>query len=234
MRNILALTLIIFMFLISGCAMCQVRTNTFLDKSLGISHIPEGSSFAVVVNKESENPIFDKEVKAKIEYLLKKNGYAVTTPENAEYFIKYGYSIDTGKTVSSTGVRPVFQPGQTTYTTGTANVYGSGGSAQGTYSGTTTSSGTVQYVPIAVSRRDYTRTLFLNVYDGNNYRSNETDNPVWVGNTVSVGTTSDLREMIDYLLIGTFQYFGQDTGKMKKSTFAMNSPEAKELNEAIR
>ena len=34
-----------------------------------------------------------------------------------------------------------------------------------------------------------------------------------MGESVSEGTSSDLRYLINYLLVATFEYLGQDTGK---------------------
>lgn len=57
---------------------------------------------------------------------------------------------------------PLTLPNTTTsYTNGTANVYGSGGSASGTYSGTTTTYGTqTTYIPIRINRFSKTAIYF--------------------------------------------------------------------------
>lgn len=73
--------------------------------------------------------------------------------------------IRTNLTSSSTTSVPLTLPTtQTSYTSGTANAYGSGGYASGTYSGTTTTYGTkTTYIPITVERFDKLAVFFQEV-----------------------------------------------------------------------
>ena len=70
--------------------------------------------------------------------------------------------------------------------------------------------------------------------DGKQQAEHGTENIIWMGKTVSSGRSSDLREVIDYLLVGTFRYFGQDTGKQQKIKIGSGASEVEELNKAIR
>ena len=36
---------------------------------------------------------------------------------------------------------------------------------------------------------------------------------VWIGEAMSGTSVADLRHVVNYLLVASFQYFGQDTGK---------------------
>lgn len=65
-------------------------------------------------------------------------------------------AIATELTSSQTSAVPITTPTtSTSYTSGTANVFGTGGSATGTYSGTTTTTGTrTTYFPITINRFD--------------------------------------------------------------------------------
>ena len=76
--------MVAFVVLLSGCATYHIRTTGFLNKESSYAQLSEGSSFAVLVNQNAENPIFDKEVKSKIEYLLEKNGYVVADANKAD------------------------------------------------------------------------------------------------------------------------------------------------------
>ena len=62
--------MVAFVVLLSGCATYHIRTTGFLNKESSYAQLSEGSSFAVLVNQNAENPIFDKEVKSKIENKL--------------------------------------------------------------------------------------------------------------------------------------------------------------------
>ena len=59
----------------------------------------------------------------------------------------------------------------------------------------------------------YDRWLQLNVVDGPDYRSRQASKSVWVGEARSTGSSSDLRTVINYLLVADFQQFGKNTGK---------------------
>lgn len=204
MRKIFLLLVIVF--LLSGCATYELKTNGFFDAAKGITSISSGSSFAVILNKDTENIIFDKEIKRKIEKLLVKNGYLVKTESEAQYYLIFNYCIDDGKT--TTGSFPVYNPGQTTYSQG--NIYGSKG-GYATYSTTSQSSGYTTYIPI--SRTYFTRRLQIKVIESNKYKTSYDKEPIWIGDTFSSGKNSDLRQVIDYLLIANFKYFGKNTGK---------------------
>ena len=47
--------------------------------------------------------------------------------------------------------------------------------------------------------------------EGPAYRTDNT--PVWVGEAQSVGASSDLRTVLNYLLVADFKEFGKNTGK---------------------
>jgi hypothetical protein len=53
--------------------------------------------------------------------------------------------------------------------------------------------------------------------------------PVWVGDAVSAGISSDLRAVMDYLIRGLFKHFGKDTGKQVKHIFQPESQNTTEL-----
>jgi hypothetical protein len=218
MRKLLVLLLCL---ILCGCASIGLRTNGYLDVTKGAFSLSKGNSFFVVPNSNSQNTLFDKEIKAKIEKLLITNGYIIKSDNEAQYFLTYNYSIDNGKTV--TGVAPVYNPGQTVYTQGT--VSGAGGFA--TYSGTSQSSGYTSYVPFDLEL--FTRSLQVKVTESDSYKKNEDKEPVWIGDTVSSGSTSDLRAVIDYLLVTNFKYFGKNTGKPMRDDMSIDNKEVKEL-----
>jgi hypothetical protein len=61
---------------------------------------------------------------------------------------------------------------------------------------------------------------------------NLSDALAWRAKTVSAGSSSDLRSVIDYLIVGTFQHFGEDTGERQRHTLFENNGEVESMREA--
>jgi len=57
----------------------------------------------------------------------------------------------------------------------------------------------------------YNRKLLLRLFEVKGF--SEESKPVWIGEVKSRGSSSDLRKVIDYLIVGAFEHFGTDTGK---------------------
>ena len=155
--------------------------------------IPNRSSIRVVADSNAANPILQREVMVKIETLLKEKGYGVKA-DPADYHLLFRYGIDSGRAV--TGVMPIWQSGfYCDYSYGHGHRHGY-----------------ITHVPY--SEVVYTRWLVLRLFDGEAYRASKETEPLWIGEIASAGMDSDLRELINYMLIVGFEHFGQDTGKM--------------------
>ncbi|HZE21998.1 MAG TPA: hypothetical protein VE082_08095, partial [Desulfobaccales bacterium] len=70
----------------------------------------------------------------------------------------------------------------------------------------------------------YDRWLLINVVDGPAYRSPWKAPPVWVGEARSIGSSSDLRTVLNYLLVADFQEFGKNTGKAVSIELGKENP----------
>jgi len=81
---------------------------------------------------------------------------------------------------------------------------------------------------------EYTRQLIIKVADAVRLRENKKEHVVWVGETHSIDPSSDLRYDIDYLLVVTFRYLGQDTGKQVRVNMEIKDPEVLELRNGGR
>ena len=204
-KNLISLLFLTFSIMTSGCRTYHINVNGYLDPE-NEKIVEPGSSIFVIGSKEVKNPIFDKEVKNKIEKLLALKGFDIKDSEEADFFLIYSYGIDNGTT--KTGALPVYQSGGTA----TVNTFGSSG-----YSHSMVQlPGSTTYVPY--SRTLYGRWLLLNVIDAQRYRRTEEINSTWVGEMSSSGSNSDLREVVNYLLVVAFDHFGEDTGKQIKKT----------------
>jgi hypothetical protein len=172
--------------------------------------IHQASSIYVVVDSNSPNPILEEEIGMKIQKLLNKNGYSIGT-EEANYYLLFDYGINSGRTVTDT--IPLYHP-NAYYEYPFSGVY---------WHGYTT------YMPY--STVVYTRWLLLRLIDGKAYRTSQKARPLWIGEVTSAGPSSDLRELINYMLIAAFEHFGEDTGKRVNELFLEDDERVKLLIE---
>lgn len=179
------------MFLLLGCsASYSVSVNGYIATNQAV-RIPQAASISVVTDSNVPNPILEKEVAAKIEILLAEQGYD-TKNDEPDYYVLFDYGIDAGRTV--TDVIPIYHPGFY-YRYPYESFYGYGYST---------------YVPY--SEVIHTRWLTLKLIEGKAYRVSErAAEPVWIGEVASAGMSSDLRELINYMLIAAFEHFAEDT-----------------------
>ncbi|MFA6345637.1 MAG: hypothetical protein WCX34_06315 [Syntrophales bacterium] len=195
-----ALLWVALALLLGGCAL-NVRTTGFLDPAAGTSAPPAGASFAVLENAEVPNPIFDREIRGKIEILLTKHGYKIAAQDRADYLLTFSYDMSAGLRI---GTMTSYGPPRTQI------VAVSDGRGGRTFRAIT--------VPGAVTTRPtvtetFTRRLTLKVVDASPLRAGGPERVVWIGDTLSTETSSDLRYDIDYLLAAAFAWFGRDTGR---------------------
>lgn len=151
--------------------------------------IPEAVSISVVIDSNAPNPILEKEVAAKIEKLLTEKGYSVGQGK-ASYYLRFSYGIDAGRTV--TDAVPIHRP--TYYESPFSGFY---------WHGYTT------YMPY--SEVIHTRWLILKLFKGQADSAWKNAQPLWIGEVTSAGTSSDLRELLNYMLVAAFEHFAEDT-----------------------
>lgn len=206
-------------FLLCGCATYyQVRVSGYLDKSHDQAPINAGSSFFVSENKNARNSIFESEVKSKIERLLLQRGFRIESYDKAQFYLHFVYSMDPGRIISETV--PVYTPGGT----GTIYTYSETGKRRTSiieYPGYTT------YMPYR--RTIYGASLILEVFDASLLRNNKEEKKVWIGESFLTSQNPDMRDVISYLLIGSFEHFAGNTGKSIVTTLSENDPRIKTL-----
>ena len=184
-----------------GCgASYQVEINGYSAPGQSLQ-IPDAASITVVADSNVPNPILQKEVAAKIEKLLSENGFRVegVPPSNRgqdardtpDFCLLFDYGIDAGRTV--TDAVPIYHP----------MFYDEYPFSGFYWHGYTT------YMPY--SEVLHTRWLILKLIEGRAYSASKNAEPAWIGEVTSVGTSSDLRELLNYMLVAAFEHFGQDT-----------------------
>jgi hypothetical protein len=177
-------------FLSIGCAgSYSVVVNGYSSTGKDVE-IPQGASFSVITDSNVPNPILEKEVATKVDRLLRDDGYD-TEAAAPDYYLLFDFGINGGQVV--TDVVPIHHPG----------FYYPYRYPHFRWYGYTT------YVPY--SEVVYTRWLSLKLIDGKTYRASKDAEPLWIGDVASAGENSDLRHVVNYMLIAAFDHFGQDT-----------------------
>ncbi len=126
-----------------------------------------GSSFVVVPTDSQVGSAQFSQYAASISRRLESLGFVtVGKLDDADYVVVFDFGVKGSRQIS--GSMPVFGQtgGGTTYHSGTASAFGTGGSAWGTYSGTSYTPptyGVTGYVPY--SRAEHDRYFWLKMYD---------------------------------------------------------------------
>jgi hypothetical protein len=193
-----------------GCAASyNVGVNGYSSSGQTLQ-IQQDSSIHVVEDSNAPNPILEKEIAMKIKKLLNEKGYNIKTNE-ADYYLLFDYGMSPARNVTNTF---------SFYHSGLYYDYPfSYGHSHGymTY---------MHYSTVV-----YTRWLVLKLIDCRTYRTSPKAKPLWIGEAASTGPSSDLRVLINYLLIAALEHFGEDTGKRINVLFSDNDERLKLLTE---
>lgn len=188
----------------AGCATTQF--NVLVDTYAQEPLAPPGR-VAVLAATEA-NPMLGQEVQRKIENLVMQRGFAPVDPSVAR---------DSADLV----VLAVFGIGEpTTQYTGTAIL---------------PLGNTLWSLP--QTRTAHTRWLIVGVARPGDMAGVEQiqDVPwVWYANTYSAGSSGDLRRVIDYLLVPTFEWFGENTGSRLEVTLREHDARVRSLREPMQ
>ena len=212
MRQLAGLFLLILISAaVLGCAstrVCQVQVNGYTESAAPA--LTPGASLFVLEDQKAQNPLLEKEVKDKIEALLTKNGYVLVPYDKADYYLSFAYGMGNPQTVATTG--PAW---------GVGWGFGPGYRGRGISTGI--------YWPgcgpfYTGTQALYDRWLRLTVVEGKYYRDTGQSRTVWVGEVHSTGASSDLREVLNPLLVAAFEQFGRNTGKALSTTIKPNDP----------
>lgn len=212
MKNVLRLFLLgLILAAAWGCAAARtyhVQVNGYTEAAAPA--LAPGASFYVIEDQKAQNPLLEKEVKAKIDQLLEKHHYFLTAYDKAQYFLLFTYGMGAPQTVAvaspSWGVGVGFGTGWC----GPGVGYGVSWPGYGPY--------------YTETRPFYDRWLRLTVVEAQPYRDTGASRPVWVGEARSTGSSSDLREVLNFLLVAAFEHFGKNTGKAIPAAIKQKDP----------
>ncbi|MHC4439745.1 MAG: DUF4136 domain-containing protein [Planctomycetota bacterium] len=155
--------------------------------------IKDNASVYVTVDPNSRNPIFDSQIKAKVEMLLEQHGY-VPAPNagQSDYRLAFQVGLDSRRVA---GYEPLYRPCVGFHD----GYYGDYHFAYTTY---------VPYVDTY-----YNQWLVMKVFASDPDAAPQTEQVVWIGEAMTGTNVADLRHVVNYLLVAGFECFGVDTGK---------------------
>jgi hypothetical protein len=189
MKKMFCPLFVLFPLLLSGCARSySVYVDGFAETA---APIPPNARVQIVTDPNSENPLFDKEIKAKIAKLLASRGFVPVDDPQSDCRLTFNFGI---RYRLVTDVEFISSHG----TMRRHNIIGGPG----------------YYAPYA--RNVWDETLHIKVFKGNAV--------VWVGEAATSRYYSDKRQAINYLLVATFEFFGQNTGRQKVITIEEKDP----------
>lgn len=199
-RFMFGVSLILGIGFLTACTRYEVMVNGFRNMNETIT--PQ-ATFAIFEPDGLKNDLEFQEYSKMVERKLQERGYRKSDIKSADMAILLNYGIDEGVTKYSASSSPVY---------GTSNFSGTAMSSSG---GTTLYSGQLSGVVGSQIQVDshtvHKRTLTLQVIDLFKLRVDGSVTPLWKSETISKGSSSDLRRVMPYLIEGTFMHFGENT-----------------------
>lgn len=199
---------------VAGCTPSyKVHVNTYSELEEPLN---PAAAIYVAADPNSQNPILRRQIASKIRDLLSGDGYnPVETPQAAEYTLTFEIGIDSERVLD---YAPISRPFGAYH----GGYYG-GGFGWGL--------GYSTYVP-------YIETIYTHWLRMRLYSTKDTDQKaasagtvrrdgrqtVWLGEALVGMESPELREAVNYLLVGCIQYLGQDTEEWVTMTIKEDDP----------
>lgn len=188
----------------AGCTPAYtVHLNTFSQIQEPLSR---STPIYVSTDPNSRNPILADIIASKIRTLLEEHGYtAAEKAADAGYVLTFRAGIDSTRVMDYTPVARPFG--------GFHGFYGGGFRGLG-YGYTT-------YVP-------YIETVYAHWMDlrlfAQGPNAKDKTRPIWIGEAVVGRSDPEMRDSVNYLLIGLFEHFATDTRRWLTLTIKENDP----------
>lgn len=194
-----------------GCSSIRVCVNAYTSASVPMPAAEDDSTIGVIARTNPPEPLLERELASKISRLLERRGFTIAEPDVADFVLVADAAIDDG----TTGIeyRPV-TAGPEYYRTfaydrrGRMTVVNSRIGPR-TY-----------YVP--QSYTDYTKGLGLTLAKRSllpattqpmDIDPQSSNSIAWRCLASAAGPESDLRWIVNHLLVASFKYLGRDTGR---------------------
>lgn len=192
----------------AGCARTYtVHVNTFSEIKEPLS---QTTPIFVAIDPNSRNPILADVIAAKTRALLQEHGYTpAEKAEGAGYVLTFRAGIDSTRVLD---YMPVYRPYGGFY--GFYGGYHHFGYGYSTY---------VPYIETV-----YAHWLEMRLFTPGPKVKDRT-RPVWIGEAVVGRSDAELRESVNYLLIGLLDYFGADTQRWVSIRLKRDDPRVEAL-----
>ncbi len=165
---------------------------------------------AVITDPKARNPVLGDQIKAKIERLLRNEGYNVVAPPEAQYRLSFQLGMRTGEVIGYAPYREFYWGGYGWRHGG----YGFGYTSMAPYIDTY-----------------FNQWLMMRLAQANPGDPNE-GKVVWVGEAVMETEDPDVRRTADYLLVACLQEFGLDTRGQREITIREDDPRIQDIASA--
>ena len=197
------LMLLVVAACVAGCTPSYtVHVNAFSELKEPLS---QTTPIYVSPDPNSRNPILADAIAAKIRALLQEHGYTTAEKtEGAGYVLTFRAGIDTTRVMDYS---PVARPYGGFY-----GFYGHGFRGFG-YGYTT-------YAPYIETV--YTHWMEMRLFQGPSAKDKA--RPVWIGEAVVGRSDAELRESVNYLVVGLVEHFGADTRRWVHLRLKRNDP----------
>jgi hypothetical protein len=193
---------LVCLILLPGCAIVETKVTRFHRLP------PHGSGETFVIQEpKGASPLELGIYDAKIAAELQKYGWRQGEARSAQYVVTYDYSV--GPPQTFTGALPVMGQtgGGTTYHSGTVSAYGSGGSAYGSYSGTSYTPATYGVVgTVPFSQTGYDRFFNITAKD-------RSGRDAFQMRCVSLGTLNEISRVLPHMIDSAFSEFPGTSGR---------------------
>ncbi len=194
---------------VAGCTpVYTVHVNTFSQVQEPLS---QSTPIYVSIDPNSRNPILADIIASKIRTLLEERGYpAAEKPADAACVLTFRAGIDSSRVMD---YMPVSRPFGGFY-----GFYGGGPRGLGY--------GYTSYAP-------YIETVYIHWMDMRLFAhgpgAKDQTRPIWIGEAVVGRSDPEMRDSVNYLLIGLFDYFATDTRRWVGMTLKENDPRVQGL-----
>lgn len=209
MNTRLALVLVVFIGLLSGCG------TPPLQGAVSRFHVLPGSpqSFVIVPDREQGDSLEFRSYANLVRQALQARGWREGDMATADVALFFQYSISQGRQVAFS--YPIFGqvPTGTSTTTGTVSTYGNTSNIYAT----TTRQTTTGVVGSGVgSRTEFDRALRVLMFSLPTYRATQKMERVYEGEIRSTGSTGDLPTVMPVLVRGLFDDFPGTSGTTRR------------------
>jgi len=197
MRVSVSISGLLFAIALTGCASSGFRQVSFAgETSLAGAAPPNGQSVHVVRNVAMKDTILEARIRYRLEEFLLQRGYVISPAETADLYVLATFGA--GERMVA-GIAPVFRDPEVREDK----------NREGAVTRRHWVPGRVEYLRVPLVKN----SLWLQVLssDARYYRSTGQVRNLWRGESAVVGRSEAMPDVLPFLIVPTFRYFGKST-----------------------